>query len=126
MTPTVPLTKKPLWYLAGPMSGYPEFNYPAFERTVWQLRELGYGVVSPHEINGGLHDLSTPESPEQRRRYLQNNIRGLIECTGIVLMPGWTNSKGVWLEVEIAKALCMEIKEVADLALAGERRAGSE
>lgn len=36
-------------YVAGPMSGLPDDNYPAFMDAAFRLRDCGYHVVSPHE-----------------------------------------------------------------------------
>jgi hypothetical protein len=36
-------------YLAGPMTGLPEFNYPAFNAEAARLRALGYQVENPAE-----------------------------------------------------------------------------
>lgn len=35
-------------YIAGPMSGYPEFNHPAFHDVEQQLWQAGIRAVSPH------------------------------------------------------------------------------
>ena len=34
-------------YIAGPMSGLPEMNYPAFFAEATRLRGLGYEVINP-------------------------------------------------------------------------------
>ena len=47
-------------YIAGPMTGYPEYNYPAFEATAKKYRDLGFRVTSPHEVDK--QDGSAPEA----------------------------------------------------------------
>src|SRR5436190_2036011 len=39
-------------YIAGPMSGLPEHNFPEFQRVADTLRGLGREVISPHELEG--------------------------------------------------------------------------
>ncbi|QOC56010.1 nucleoside deoxyribosyltransferase [Gordonia phage Clown] len=58
-------------YLAGPMTGYPEFNYPAFTAAAENLRAQGLTVVSPHE----LHDGDTGRSWEF---YVRAGLRALL------------------------------------------------
>ncbi|MBF3131496.1 DUF4406 domain-containing protein, partial [Pseudomonas aeruginosa] len=36
-------------YLAGPMTGLPEHNFPAFHAEAARLRSLGYQVENPAE-----------------------------------------------------------------------------
>ncbi len=83
-------------YLAGPMTGYPELNYPAFVDFAERLRKMGFEVVSPAELN----PITTPY-----REAMINDIRALVECDNICLMDGWEKSKGATLEKHIADVL---------------------
>jgi nucleoside 2-deoxyribosyltransferase len=92
-------------YLAGPMSGLPDFNYPAFHDGAKALRNAGYDVVSPAEVN--------PETDQEWAYYMRRDIPELLTCDGVVVLPGWENSKGASLEVHIARALDMPIRDIA-------------
>ena len=93
--------------MAGPMSGYPEHNFPAFEDACASLRKKMY-ILSPHEVEHG-------ERPEDRGKlsyeeYLREDFKLLTECQGIILLPGWTKSKGAMAEFHYAVAAGMEIR----------------
>jgi hypothetical protein len=103
-------------YIAGPMTGIPEFNYPAFNAAAAELRARGYTVVSPTELHDG--DTSRPYD-----FYLRLGLRALLDCDEIVLLPGWEDSRGACLEREIAQALGMAITHWAAIADEGEAEA---
>lgn len=96
-------------YLTGPMTGYPEFNYPAFEEAAKVLRAAGVEVVSPHEVN--------PADGVDRGWdwYLRRDIVALVDCNAVVRLPGSDDSKGSRLECYIAAALGMRQYELADV-----------
>lgn len=98
------------FYLCGPMAEYEQFNYPLFLSVAAELRERGYDIVSPAEINANLHNLDAPETSAQRSFYLRRTLQGLIRCTGIIMLPGWKESKGACLEHYIAQELGMTIR----------------
>lgn len=90
-------------YLAGPMTGLPELNFPAFHAQAARLRGLGYEVVNPAEISKGAH--------AEWAVCLRADIAQLITCDGIALLPGWQQSRGARLEHHIAlhlRMLCFE------------------
>ncbi len=40
-------------YISGPMTGYPEYNYPAFMAAEKKLRSLGHGyIINPINLDG--------------------------------------------------------------------------
>jgi hypothetical protein len=92
-------------YLSGPMSGMPEHNLPAFHWYAKQLRQRGWTIVNPAEING----LDAVEKGLPYEQCLKNDIRAMMDCVGIILMPGWERSNGAQLEQYIAFKLKMKV-----------------
>lgn len=88
-------------YLSGPMTGIPQFNFPAFHRAAASLRASGYEVINPAEM-----DAADP-APMTWEQYLRRDIQVLVGCDQIALLPGWENSRGAKLEKHIADALGM-------------------
>lgn len=88
-------------YIAGKMTGMPEFNFPAFHEAAAELRAAGYEVQNPAE---GEHnrDLTKPWN-----FYMRHDIRMLLDCDGLALLEGWSGSKGAQLEYHIATAIEM-------------------
>lgn len=83
-------------YVAGPMTGHPELNYPLFHSTAARLRKMGFEVISPAELN----PITTPY-----REAMINDILALVQCDHIVMLDGWEKSKGATLEHHIAQVL---------------------
>lgn len=94
-------------YVSGPMSYYPESNIPAFCDACVMLRNMGYEVHSPHEVNIG----STKEmsAEEKWQAFMRADIALLLKCKTVVCLPDWEFSRGAQLEVHIGSALKMRI-----------------
>jgi hypothetical protein len=90
-------------YVSGPMTGLPDFNFPAFQEAAAALRAKGGVVVNPAELDG------RDTGPMTWEDYLRRDIRALMDCTHIALLPGWEGSRGARLEAHIAAALGMEV-----------------
>lgn len=82
------------WYIAGPMTGRPDWNYPAFMEAEAWLRERfpGDTVLNPTTQFDG--DTTLP-----RGTYLRHALANVASCDRILLLPGWTDSEGACLEV---------------------------
>ncbi len=99
-------------YLAGPMTGCPDWNFPAFRAATARLRTLGWEVVSPAEADE--HDTKKPgERPWAW--YLQRDMRLLLDCKSVLVLPGWRQSRGAQLEVHVAEALGMPVLDAETL-----------
>lgn len=92
-------------YVSGPMSGMPAFNFPAFHAAAVHLRAAGFEVVNPAELN--------PGAEKPWADCMRVDIRALMDCDGVAVLPGWSRSKGASLEVHIARELGMPVRMVA-------------
>ena len=101
-------------YLAGPMSGIKDHNYPAFHAAAAALRARGLECINPAEVNPDMAVLGATATPEVLwRRCMVRDIPHLLTCNAIMLLPGWQNSRGARLEVLIAIALGFTIIDYA-------------
>lgn len=96
-------------YIAGPMTGIDEYNFPAFFEAEEYLEALGFETVNPARLDavtaeeiegpGGLGEGSMLPA------YLRRDFRELVECDGIVLLDGWRWSPGANAELAVARWL---------------------
>jgi hypothetical protein len=94
-------------YLAGPMSGIKDFNYPAFNAEAARLRTMGHHVENPAE---------NPVPPcGTWTGYMRMALRQLVECECVVLLPGWVESKGAVIERNLAQALGMPVRVASEV-----------
>lgn len=113
-------------YLAGPMTGIPHFNFPAFHAAAERLRAEGHFVFSPAEKDNERHGtdiskgnangdvaLATKQHGFSRREALGVDLAWICaEAEGVALLPGWQNSKGAKAERAAAEALGLEVIEL--------------
>lgn len=88
-------------YLAGPMSGLPEHNYPAFHRWAAAIRGMGHFVCNPAELNPT--DVSYGQALSVDLAWI------IAHAEGVVFMDGWGNSKGCAVEHALARALDLPV-----------------
>jgi hypothetical protein len=92
------------WYLAGPMTGYPEHNHPAFKLAAKLLRNRGYTVWSPAEENDTHLTFNV---------CMKKDLNAVVNlCRGIVLLNGWKRSLGANTETLSAYVCGKSIREL--------------
>ena len=94
-------------YLAGPMSGIENFNYPAFHAAAEKLRADGYRVISPAGDEQGTEPIVWGD-------WMRLGLRLLLLADEVRVLPGWEQSKGASLEVHVARELGMVMKSAED------------
>lgn len=108
MEETIPkrkLEKKFKVYIAGPMTGYKEHNFPAFMELEEKLRERGFIPVNPAGNPPGLSQAD----------YMKIDIAMLSICDYIIMLPGWENSIGARAEYHTAASFRIPELTYADL-----------
>lgn len=102
-------------YIAGPMTGIPEFNFPAFHAAEAMLKAEGHTVVNParHDEEQGLDvtGLTGFEAPDgfDLTETLLWDLEQVAHVDVVYLLRGWENSKGARAEVALARALGKEV-----------------
>lgn len=111
MSTTASTTRPLRLYLAGPMTGLPDFNRPAFHAAAAALRAAGYEVVNPAELDES-EPITDPDGPGAWERYMRRDIPHLCKCDAVALAEGWASSKGAMLEAQIGEGLQMTLWSV--------------
>jgi hypothetical protein len=103
-------------YLGGPMTGIPQFNFPAFDAAEVDLLDRGYDVVPPADlhdpvvrpqalasVDGSLGSVSVVTWGD----CLSADVKMIADdgIEAIVLMTGWDRSRGARLEAFVGR-LC--------------------
>jgi hypothetical protein len=115
------------FYLGGPMTGIPQFNFPEFHRIGAALRERGYNIVSPAELDDPETEAAAMASPdgapgsgsangEAYEDFLGRDliICSIPTCVGMICLPGWHNSRGARGESWVCAYLKKPIYEYSE------------
>ena len=92
-------------YLAGPMRGYTEFNFPLFAQATQALRNRHFEVFSPAE-----RDLEVGFDPKKAFKAQSFSLKdafladfqAIIDADAVVFLPGWMRSEGCRAELVVA------------------------
>lgn len=103
----------PVAYVAGPMRGYDQFNFPAFDNAARCLRRHGWEVLSPaeHDRETGFDETLNNLDGFDLQKAMRWDIQAVLSADVIVLLPGWRNSHGTSIELTVARAVGVEVFE---------------
>lgn len=91
-------------YVAGPVSGMPLDNRPAFEEAREALLAAGYLALVPHDVVAPGTEWGTA---------MRATVAAMMGCGGVALLPGWQASRGAKVERDVAQAVGITVKGVA-------------
>lgn len=119
------MTKLPKVYVAGPMAGFPDKNKAAFQFARDMLENLHglpeANISNPWEVPP--YDHEGDECPNGQRKvelhgypdkhaagcYYRTDLFEMLQCQAVVLLPGWENSVGARLEMQVATACGLKL-----------------
>lgn len=88
-------------YLAGPMSGIEDHNFPKFNRIAGILTRCGWTVLNPADHGVVPH--------ARWADYLRYDLGLLCTCEAAFFMDGWHQSRGAHLEHMVCAQLGLDI-----------------
>lgn len=118
----------PTLYVAGPMTGIPDHNYPEFLTVSENLRGCGYIILNPADVDA-IHKAELRKITVERcgdcevgrahtwQWYMRRTVKMLCDADGIALLRGWRGSRGAMAEVNLGRALGMEVMPWQNWAL---------
>lgn len=100
-------------YIAGPMTGYADYNVLAFNQAHTLLSNLGHEAVTPFDANSRvwMRHFGRPFNPATDKcdygdpilkEMIAEDNAELCSCDAIALLPGWEKSKGTRVELLLA------------------------
>ncbi len=102
------MSKTKIIYIAGPMSGLPNYNHDAFLAAAERIRAQAamlhqeYAVINPARNFGGYQEMT-------HAQYMRYSIHQLLIVDAVYMLTGWEKSKGAVCEHTIAQSLKLDI-----------------
>ena len=113
------------FYIAGPMTGRPQFNFPEFDRARDHLLALGHTVTSPadEDRKRGFDACTIPPTASTREwpasfsrlQSVYDNVTGVEGADALCFIDSkWMESYGSVLELAAARVFCKPVYEFFD------------
>ncbi len=113
-------TGTPTCYEIGPMTGYENFNFAAFDEGRDVLTELGWDVISPADLDreAGIDPLKISDTEayianftiDDLKKIIRRDVKAILSLNpekgdALALLPGWEKSTGSMGEVMLGRWL---------------------
>lgn len=92
-------------YIAGPMTGLPDYNRPAFHEAAHLLAGRGHFPLNPADV--------TLNEAALWLDYMRATTRLLTQADAVCVLPGWEKSRGACVEVLWARGCGIPVLDLA-------------
>ena len=93
-------------YIAGPMTGLPDYNRPAFYAAERQLIAAGHHPLNPAALPV-VDDWAWTD-------YMRHALAKMLDAEAVALLGAWFDSRGAKLEVHVAGQLGMDVRPLEE------------
>lgn len=91
------------------MTGMEQLNRSAFEEAEIIIGSEGDIPVNPFKLTDNMRFPAGVDDRQIYFEFMKIDIRGLMDCDAIYLLPGWNHSKGARMEIVTAHFFGLEI-----------------
>lgn len=109
------MTRQIKVYLAGPMTGLPDFNRPVFFQAGNTLHDHNHIILNPAVLPDGL----------EHGDYMKICLPMIEAAEAVIMLPGWEKSKGANMEYNYAQIKRLPVFEAEIGHLANREDASS-
>ena len=86
-------------YISGAISNQANPR-PAFDIAAQALRAAGHEVINPYDLDHSTHGRAWAD-------FMRVDIKALMDCDAVAMLPGWRGSRGASIECALAQDLGM-------------------
>ena len=92
-------------YIAGPMRGYKDYNFPAFYKAEEALYHMGAEPINPARLdeNSGFDPTKDKVTRKMKEQFIRRDVEAVMACDSLVALKGWRKSQGATVEVQLAQ-----------------------
>lgn len=92
-------------YLAGPMRGKPEYNFPRFREVTAMLRSRGHKVLDPVELDlaYGFNPVVEDWDDADVMNCIRRDVEAILQSEAVVVLEDWEMSTGATAETAVCR-----------------------
>jgi hypothetical protein len=102
MMKTLEDIKKFKIFIAGPMRGYPNYNFDRFDAYEQILKDSGIDCINPTRISRKFKEVEVNNDINVYNEMVRLQQEAEKTCNAILLLDGWQWSEGIKLELKTA------------------------